>query len=72
MIGQPPRQKGEGFDVREQARWYEDIYRYLKKQSFTTSEGSGTTTVENVTKNYGSMTTTITETSKRYLRWMGI
>jgi hypothetical protein len=75
MIGQPPRLKDKGYDVHEQDRWFQDIYRYM--QTLTTGSGGTTSgTVENVTKNYGSSATTIeqniTENEKRYLRWMGI
>jgi hypothetical protein len=68
MIGQPPRLNNGSYDTHEQDRWFQDIYRYLKGLN-TGFSGSGTTTVENVTKNYGSSSTNITETSKRYLRW---
>jgi len=73
MIGQPPRQKGEGFDQRELSRWFDDLYRHLKT---TTSSSSSSVEAEvtNVTKNYGSSSTTIEQTvigtSKRYLRWI--
>jgi hypothetical protein len=70
MIGQPPRLNQGTYDPHEQDRWFQDIYRFLK--GVQTTSGTGTTTVENVTKNYGSSSTNITETSKRYLRWFSL
>jgi len=68
MIGQPPRQKGEGYDQRELARWFDDIHRWSKSVSGSTGTEASTTT--NETNEYGSSTTTINYTAKRYLRWM--
>lgn len=67
MIGQPPRLNKEGYDLHEQDRWFQDIYRHLQT---LTGSSSGESTTTNVTNEYGSSTTNITVNSKRYLRWM--
>jgi hypothetical protein len=68
MIGQPPRQKGEGYDQRELARWFDDIHRWSKTVAESLQVES--TTASSVTNEYGSSTTTINYNAKRYLRWI--